>query len=471
MAGTSTWLDRHQRAAAFLAAFLIFMLLHQIEDVRWFRWDAGDYWSLAGLHTLLNFPDEIRGYFYPLLLAPARYLFDLHSNWGYLPYQLESAAVYAYMLAVALPAFYQKVFGGHFSFWRRLVVPVLVSCLFPGLIVYPLSDLPAACLILGAILCGMHSVAGPQRPWARCGHLLLSGILAYGAYNARTIFLFPMLALTIAIPLVLYRGTGWRQQCLAILVFLVGATLAAVPQSLINLRHHGTWAPAVITVTGGRSLFAQQLLWGMAVQRYETTLDPSAQLPAVVYPDSAGERLLGTLHIGKDFTVADYLQLLVSHPVEFLGIYGRHVVNGLDVRDGDVYSKRLASTRDGRALCNLLVVFLGLSIMLAGAFTHSLVERTNRLAWFWMLVILLPTLAIIPGAIETRFFLSLHLALYSAIAFSADWHRMAANFKRNYLAVLIAFGITAGIFFAVSLSTMATYEYGVQRVERLVEAH
>jgi hypothetical protein len=468
MAAVSIWLERHQRPAAFLAAFLVFMVLHHVEDVRWFRWDAGDYWSLAGLHKLLDFPDEIRGYFYPMLLAPGRYVFDLRPDWGYVPYRIESSAAYAYMLAVALPAFYRRVFGGDLSFSRRLIVPVLVSCIFPGLIVYPLSDLPAVCLLLGAILCGIYSVASDGRPLARYGYLLLSGMLAYGAYNTRTIFLFPMLALAAAVPLVLYRGHEWRPRSLAILTFLLGALIAATPQSLINVRHHGTWTPAVITVTGGRSLFAQQLLWGVVVQRYETTLDPSAQLPAVVYPDQAGERLLGALHIDGDFTVADYLRLLAGHPVDFMGIYGRHVVNGLDVRDGDVYSKRRSSVRDGTGFCNFLVVFLGLSIILMAAFTRPIAGEKAVIAWFWVFVMLLPVLAIIPGAIETRFFLSLHLALYSAIAFSMDIHGMAASFRHHWLLVVMAFGIAACIFFAVSLTTLSTYEYGVQGVDRLL---
>ncbi|HSN18166.1 MAG TPA: hypothetical protein VLV87_08140 [Gammaproteobacteria bacterium] len=452
--------------AAFLAAFMVFMVLHYLEDVRWFRWDAGDYWNLAELHRLLDFPAEIRGYFYPMLLAPARYLFDLRPGYGYLPYRVVSSLAYAYMLAVALPGFYTRTFGGRLSFWRRLLVPVLLSVIFPGTIVYPLSDLPAVCLMLGAITCAMQSVTRGQ-PLARYGLLLLCGILAYGAYNTRTIFLFPAVALLVGVPWVLYRGQDAKLRSAAVLIFLVGATIASVPQVLINARHHGTWNPAVITTDDGRSLFAQQLLWGMVVQRYETTLDGSAQSPAVVYPDHAGERLVQSLHLPRDFSIADYFGLLLRHPVDFMGIYGRHLINGLDVRDGDIYSRVQSPGRNGKALFNFLVLFLGL-LVIAIALLERRANEAIAGAWFWALVALLPVGMIVPGAIETRFFLPLDLALYSAIAFGTDGCRVAVVLKRHGLVVLLAFGFSASMFFAISMATMADYEYGSQHVYRLL---
>lgn len=450
-----------------MAAFVIFMSLHYAEDIRWFRWDAGDYWSLAEAHRLLHFPAEIRGYFYPMLLAPARYIFDLRPDWGYLGYRILSSAVYAYMLAVALPAFYQRAFGGRFPFWRRLIVPILVAAIFPGLVVYPLSDLPAVCLMLGAVLCGLHSPGDADRSKARYGSLLACGILAYGAYNTRTIFLFPVLVMVLAVPLLLYRGHTTRSRSWAALVFVTGVAIAGVPQSLINLSHGRTWVPEVITTTDGKSLFAQQLLWGIVVQRYETTLDPSARLPAVIYPDERGRRLVQTLHIARDLTVADYLKLVIRHPANFAGIYGRHIVNGLDVRDGDAYSTVQAPSRDVTSFCNFLVVFTGLAIMCAALRRCPMRHARNAPALFWGCFTLLPVLTIIPGAIETRFFLSLHLALYSAIAFNGEPKKMVLCVRTHWLPLSVSFVIAAAVFFAVSQQTMADFEYGSQHTYAL----
>src|SRR5215472_13347499 len=94
------WLERHQKTAAFAVTFCMFLALHHIENIQLFPWDSGDYWDLSEIHKLLNFPKFIRGYFYPLLLAPSRYVFDLAPGAGYLSYRVFSSAAYAGVFAV-----------------------------------------------------------------------------------------------------------------------------------------------------------------------------------------------------------------------------------------------------------------------------------------------------------------------------------------------------------------------------------
>lgn len=461
--GKLEWLERHQRVAAFAVAFALFMMLHYVENVSEFRWDAGTYWRLSNLHSLRHFPVVIRGYFLPVLLVPSRYMFDI--GWGYSAFHLLSSAAYAYMLAVVLPGWYQVVFGGRVTFWRRLIVPLLTAAIFPGLIVYPLSDLPAVCIMLGAIVCAMHSVTQGDKSLARYGLLLLCGILIYGAYDTRTIFLFPALFVLLAVPLVVYRRHDGKARLIALSVVIVGVAIASIPQMLINVKHHGKWSPVVMTTAEDKSLFARQLLWGLTIQRYETSIDKSVPGPEVYYPDAAGQKLYNTLGIDEDsFTVADYLRLLVVHPMDFAGIYGRHFMNGLDVRDGEVYVGVQSVTRDGFASFNFLVVFLGFSVILVSAFKNPPVDEQSSIRWFWAAVALTPVLLIIPGAIETRFFLALHLAFYSAIAFGTDVSRITVTLRRHWLIVLLAFGMSGGIFFSLTLDAMADVEHRHDRV-------
>lgn len=449
------WLDGRQRAAAFLTTFVIFLVLHAVENVNWFRWDAGDYWSLSTL--LLDFPGgDIRGYFFPLLLVPSRYVSDLFPHWTYLGFRLFSSLAYAYVLAVVLPGFYSTLFGGCVTFRRRLVVPLLVAAIYPGLIVYPLSDLPAACLLLCAFVCSLQAMAA-DGGFKRHGLLLASGLLAYGAYNTRTVFLFPALLLAVALPLVLCHGGGWKIRLSAALAFMIGVGIAGTPQLLINVKNHKGWTPAVITTTNGESLFAHQLVWGMTIQRYETTIDPSAKEPGVHYADRAGQQLANSLNVTENLSVADYLKLVVRRPLGFAGIYGRHLVNGLDVRDGDEYTKQLSQGRNGTAFGNFLVVFTGLSIMLAALARHSPWNGGDAMRLVWAFIWLLPVLMVIPGAIETRFFLPLHLAIYSAIAFNAEPRNMAGALKSHGLVIILAFFLSASVFFAMTLDTMASY--------------
>ena len=462
MSDAVPWLRQHPRSAAFGAAFLLFLVLHDFMDVQKFYWDADFYWHLSRIRALLHFPPVMRGYFYPLLLAPSRLLCDLFPDLGYGPFRVISSAAYAYTLTVLLPEFYRTVFGGRVSLARRMGVPVLVAAIYPGLIVTTLSDLPAVCLMLGSIVCAMRSLEGSRS--ARHGLLLLSGLLAYGAYNTRTIFLFPALLVLLAVPLILYRDRS-RLRLAALSSMLIGVTIAAVPQLLINVKNGEGWSPAVIATVNGKSLFASQLLWGITYQRYETTVDRSVPGPEVYYPDRAGQRLRESAGIDEgSFTVAGYLRLVAHHPLDFAGIYGRHFVNGLDVRDGEAYTTSQSTSKDGRAFCNFMVVLLGASLMWAAAYMHPPADVEARTRWFWTLVALLPVAMIVPGAIETRFFLTLHLAFYSVIAFSSEAARMATAFKRHWLVITLAFSMAASVFFSISLETMADVEYGPQHV-------
>jgi len=75
-------------------------------------------------------------------------------------------------------------------------------------------------------------------------------------------------------------------------------------------------------------------------------------------------------------------------------------------------------------------------------------------------VLLLPVAAIIPGAVESRFFLPLHLLAYCVIAFQFDRIELAQGWRRHGALVLVATLALAGMFFAVTLSTMAQMQYG-----------
>jgi hypothetical protein len=62
----------------------IFMILAQFHiNATTFLGDAEYYWSLSQHIFDLSFPEAYRGYFYPMLLAPARLLFDTIPVIGY----------------------------------------------------------------------------------------------------------------------------------------------------------------------------------------------------------------------------------------------------------------------------------------------------------------------------------------------------------------------------------------------------
>lgn len=321
--------------AAFVIAVAIFLILHKIHNVQYFPWDAKGYWALSNPEIFFNYPKEIRGYFFPLLLLPAHSISNLSSEYQNYPYRLLSALVYSYTLTIVLPEFYVRVFGGNLTTSRRVVVSLLIAVLFPGLIIYPLSDLPAFLLLIGSISALLNAKTAMSFI-AKSFFALIGGVLAAGAYNTRTIYLFPLLCIFCAVPFYFFLAQSIKNRFLGVLAFATGLLLVSLPQSFINHSTHETWSPAVISQNTDKSLFALQLMWGITIQRYETTIDPTSPSASRYFMDKAGEKIFisENLENGK-VTVANYISLVARHPLDFLGIYGRHLVNGLDLRDGE----------------------------------------------------------------------------------------------------------------------------------------
>ena len=458
--GKLDWLEKHQKMAAMVAAFLLFLALNQIRNVTGLRWDSATYWKLSSFTSLSNFPGGLRGYFYPFLLSPARFLSDILPHHGLIPYRVISSLAYAFVFTNLLPDFYSSVFGGRVSFWRRLCVPVLVALLLPGIIVYPLSDLPAMCLMLGSAICILHSANPGNGTLRRCELLLFGGILGYGAYNTRTIYLFPLILLSGGVAAIVYRHHPLRGRALWIGFFIAGILLASIPQMLINEKNYGEFSPFVATTRQDESLFTRQLLWGIAVQRYEAYTGRPTHGPRVFYVDTNGEELLANsgVDVGT-FNMVDYFKLAATHPFGFAAMYARHVVNGLDLRDGGAYSTNDSKDENTLAVFNFLIIFCGFVIMVQRIRAQSRLGGLGLERVFWAVVALLPVLMVIPGAIETRFFLVAHICIYSVIAYSGDLAEARELIRKDALWLLLAFALSATLFFSVSLSTMASVQY------------
>jgi len=76
----------------------------------------------------------------------------------------------------------------------------------------------------------------------------------------------------------------------------------------------------------------------------------------------------------------------------------------------------------------------------------------------WAAYFLIPVAAIIPSALETRFFLPLHLTLYLFIAFRTDL-QLVQMMRRYWLIFILGIVLSAAQFQAISQATMAGLEY------------
>lgn len=455
------------KQGAFVLAVAFFLILHQIHNVQYFPWDAKGYWELSNPEIFFNYPKEIRGYFYPFLLLPAHFLSNLFGEYQNYSYRFLSAFAYAYALTIVLPEFYVRVFGGKLTTSRRIVVPLLIAILFPGLIIYPLSDLPAFLLLIGSINALLNAKNAISFT-VKLSFTAFGGVLAAGAYNTRTIYLFPLLCIFCAIPFYFFSAQSIKNRFLGILAFATGLLLVCLPQSFINHSTHETWSPAVISQKTDKSLFALQLMWGITIQRYETTIDPTSASASRYFMDKTGEKLFISESLENgEVTIAEYISLVVRHPLDFLGIYGRHFVNGLDLRDGEVYVRNASWINNKIAALNFFVLALGFlsALVRYGEWKSkgeaSSIKNRSTADTIWPLfafLLLLPVFAIIPGAIETRFFLPLHVLLYCTIAFNVSSREITIYLKDHWMPVLLGFIFLSIMFFAISTNTMSSMQ-------------
>lgn len=460
----AAWVERHQVLLACVIASLILLAVHQSFGFTAHPYDSAHYWDLASFNNLVN-SASWRGYVFPALLAPLRSLTELQSD-PVQAYRIGNSVVYGVLLTTMLPAAYQLAFGGKVTLVRRLVPVLLLATLFPGVLLYPLSDLPAALLAFAALMCALKGLQRDSSARRFFWMLVAAGALMGAAYNTRVIYLFAGIPLGLMALLTL-RGPGLRApypRWLGLAAFAIGVVAVSLPQLAINIRTQGVMSAAVQSKVNEKGLFASQLVWGITLQRYETTVAEGAPAPQVYYLDPAGMQLFDVVSREGDlFSLGYYLKVVATHPLQFVALYTRHVINGLDVRDGLVYTRKASAVRSRMALLNFLILALAtwIAIGIRQRDAHRQDDQFKPATPSWpaaLAVLLIPVVAIVPGAIETRFFLPLHLMAYWTIAMHFDGLQLLRNFKRHWVVIPLVLALAAGAFFDVSLDTMANLQ-------------
>ncbi|CAD0321154.1 hypothetical protein [Xanthomonas hortorum] len=413
--GQATYHD--SKSLSLLAAAFIFFASQLITNATIFQGDAGAYWAISSAIVDGSFPQTIRGYFYPLLLTPFRFIFNHSESLGLLSLKIGQAIGYGYLLSILLPDFYQAILGARTSTFRRILPSLLVALIFPGLIAYPLSDAPSFGLMATALHLSLKAIRSHSLIL-----LLAAGLLAYFAYNTRTIYMFSFIALISIV--FIFSAKNISHKAIAVACFLLGSAVGAIPQMAINHHYHGTASPLVVTDKDGKSLFVRQLTWGMVVDKYETYIDPGThQATPVFYANDEGASILqneGGFTENQSFP--RIFKMMSEHPIAFVKIYIRHVALALDARDGDVYTNLPSSEKSTHSLFFLIIACLGLTRLAASLLAQDKNRKTAE-NLLYLSVLALPCIAVIPGAIETRFFLPIYCISYCALAFESIKHK------------------------------------------------
>ncbi len=454
-------------------------------DITVFQYDAQIYWLMAILPDAVPPEYMIRGYFFPWVMGRISYFFYHLGLNPLTAFKAYSSVVFAVGLGLLLPVAYRRLAGGQVSLLRSLLLVLVVVTIYPGVVTYPLSDLPAILLMwLGIywVLCCRDHPPSDGAYWVRVTYALAAGFAFGATYNTRTIFMFAIFLVVLAVILQFHQRRHF------LIYMVVGFALSCIPQVLMNQRIHGVTS-ANPSVSFGRqhvSLFAQQLTWGLTYQRYETAVGPDRLgrqpgTPGLVYADPDGAQLskdiaAAAYPLANGATtanspinkVSDYLKIVLKHPVEFAALYVRHFINGLDVRDGAMYVRESSPDKTMTSLACITLILLSLLSIKAGRTHRNQSVTTAPLtppqfkpvghSYLFTCALVISSLAAVPGAMETRFMLALLLYLWVAGIGQGSFSAIATELRRYGW---IYFGIAVVVypsFYFITENTMANLQ-------------
>lgn len=422
----------------FAFLFLISILYSHRLDITNYPYDSDYYWNTAnsvlegGHFDLLKFPDTFRGYLLPLALT------CLKPMLGIWTWRIITAFCCASVFAFALP---RLVKNEEITTWqqagRAFLVYLIFLLVWGKFIQYPLSDLPAAAMLLGAGAICRYFTGCNQHKHSMWGFALwggAAGILCYGAYNVRAAYLYGVLGILFYL---IVSSRKKRNLLIFLFALLLGAIIISLPQCIINQHYTGKFTPRVLTeaYAGNKSLQSQQVLWGLTYDRYETYTGDMAKYPDahVYFRDPTGEEIVRRENIiDNDFTLREVFKLYLKYPLDMLGIYVRHLISLLTPFWDSGYIEELYTDKWLIASASMLIWLT--------AFYSILVNRQSGcwIRWNDLLIfsMCLPCLLQLLGAVELRFFLTVYLLVYYKVFAAIDYRRLLLHFRTNWIPVI-----------------------------------
>lgn len=464
-ARSTHWSARHPAVFATLLLLVVFLLYVYSEDYGDFIYDSNGYWLLAEQYwgpdgfDLLRFDNELRGYFFPLLLSP---LVPLAKAYALLPmdaYRVVGASMAAVLFGAVIPGLWHTAQGSEstapVSVVRRLLLGSLGFVFWRGYFNYPLTDFSALLALTGGVWVLLRSRS--------VGSGLLAGLLVAAAANIR-----PVYAAAIPLVAVLFLWTHsteskpqFKRWAVVARGFALITSMALVlwPQMTINRVHFGSSSPFVLTTLPNQpSLYLQQLQWGLLYRKYETNIGTDYASPRMFFLDGRGQELWTSTGLVQLDSMAQYGRILQTAPGGVLRTWAGHLFNGLDLQYPTPYIPRVYQRTWVLAWLNYTVLFGGLWVLCGRRSRWPL--AANLRVGLILLAVLGPCAATLPVAMECRFLLPLHLLLCAAFAFGlspAAWHTSSNRQRLGIGALYIVFVLVC---FSLSLNAQSSLELG-----------
>ena len=388
----------------------------------------------------------MRGYAWPFIMAILKTLgLQTHVGWC-----IWWAIFIVFGLVYLFPELIGRTFKKDIGIWGRLSVLFLTILIWPGLIIYPLSDLPALVLVFGALLLLYKALEMNSK--LRYINIAVCGLLFGASYYIRTGNAVSICVAIIILILGEVRADRkWVNKISFIMLFFAGVFVAAVPQIIINTECIGefTYKVPIIFTT---QVVGSQLRKGVSFIRYETSIINGYPNPAVVSVDSMAYMIFKQEGFRRDgITVQELLLSIVKYPLEFLGIYAAKFANIIDARYGETYIVDWLKNRNFIILCNFSLWFLGVSGIVYQWREYRKEESKewkNELLFFTehvesllcILAVIGPALLHLAGThVEARYFYPGYILLWSYLFMVCPWKQFGGYIKKHVFSTVVIF--------------------------------
>ena len=408
-------------------------------------WQFGDAFFKDGEFSFLNYNIPLRGYLFPFLHLLLSKTADVQ------PIVLTriAGAFYAALLfGVAVPFTWRAVKPHSKQHWvQHVIFTVLGFVFWRDYFNFSLTDFPAFLMLLLSILLVF------RKPGVVAA--LVAGMFLSAAVNFRPIYIVSVPFVVSALFLV-KNNTSLIRKFINFSVVVVGFLLISLPQLIINIHHYDLYSPLVEAKydENAKSLYLQQLEWGVVMQKYETNVGTDYPSPRLIYNDPVGKAILTQDNIQEVKDYNEYLQLVYKHPVAFAGMYFRHLFNGLDLQYATPYIREVMPYNFVLVFLNYTILFFAILIVFSAKLKKLEVKH-----WLMLGALLLPCLLVVPTAIECRFLIPLHFIVYALVCFNWPekwrWKTVPTAVKLKTAALYVLFLIVS---VTISAYTQANLE-------------
>jgi len=218
--------------------------------------------------------------------------------------------------------------------------------------------------------------------------------------------------------------------------------------------------------TEGLRVLNGQLTNGLKMQKIEWSVDES-YTGMVVFAEPTGLALMEEQGITGWLALPQYLGLVAAHPLDFAGIYARHLFNGVDISYPSVYVEDVRRSRLLFSFANYSLLFLGGLVVVArfaggGRSLPGIVGLAGLVVHVFFCI---------PFPVEPRFFLALVVAMHGFAVFGGEfaWRGMG-SVGAGHRPVLKSLGYVVFVAACFALSARAFEQIEGERLPLLPAA-